>query len=336
MSDKVAGDVAAAYRDHVEPFRAELPVFCYRMLASVHDAEDAVQETMVRAWRGLPAFEGRSTLRRWLYRIAADVCHDLAGRRRETPIAWSDSDPIPAGSEASGEVTPTWLEPLPPAALDAVGGQDPARRHELLASVELAFLVALQYLPARQRGALILRDVLGFSAEEAAGILETSVAAVNSGLQRARERLADAASGPSQQEALQALDDQELGALVRRYTSAWERRDIEEILRPLTDDARFSMPPEPSWYVGTVAIRGSLTEHALRDRWRFLPARANGQLAFGTYAWDEDAGCYQASGLDVITLRGARIGAVTAFLPPDRFPAFDLPDRIGPAAGVRP
>jgi RNA polymerase sigma-70 factor (ECF subfamily) len=287
-----AGD-SAAFAELVEPYRGEVQAHCYRMLGSLHDAEDVMQETLVRAWKGLARFEG--SLRPWLYKIATNRCLTFLSSRRVLPF-----DDVPTSSEV------LWLEPYP------VGPESSSVARE---GIELAFVAALQHLTAGQRAVLVLREVLGFSAREVADLLDTSVASVNSSLQRARSAVpaATPASSPA-----------EIREVASSYAAAWENGDVEAIVAMLTSDAKYAMPPLPEWYEGTAAIREFLAT-PLRYEWRFLPAWANGQLAFGTYMWDESAGEFVAAGLDVITLRGARISSVMSFLMPPLFEAFGLP-----------
>jgi RNA polymerase sigma-70 factor (ECF subfamily) len=312
------------------------------MLGSAHDADDALQDALLRAWRGLAKFEGRSTLRSWLYRITTNACLDVIARRprRVLPI---DHGPAAGPDDELAEplTESVWVEPY---ADEEVGLEDgyasPAARYERRESVELAFIVALQHLPATQRAALLLRDVLGFSAREAAEALETTVASVNGALRRARAAVADRLPSRSQQATLRALGDDRIRRVVERYIDAWERGDVDAILAMLADDATFTMPPLPTWYRGRDAIAGFLTRFALQDRWRLLPTRANGQLAFGCYAWDAEQGSYTALSLDVLTLVGTRATEVTSFVTPhthgparERFAAdvlgrFGLPERL--------
>jgi RNA polymerase sigma-70 factor, ECF subfamily len=331
-----------AFRRLVEPHRKELHAHCYRMLGSVHDADDALQDALLRAWRGLAKFEGRSSVRSWLYRITTNTCLDLISARpkRILPI---DHGPAADPGDDLGEplIESVWVEPYADEMLGLEDGySSPEARYERRESVELAFIVALQHLPATQRAALILRDVLGFSAREAAETLETTVASANGALRRARKAAAERLPGQSQQVALRALRDDGLGKLVTRYTDAWEQGDIDAILAMLAEDATFTMPPLPTWYRGHDAIALFLTRFALRDRWRLVPARANGQLAFGCYAWDAETGSHTALSLDVLTLEGTQATEVTSFVTPytrgparqrfaaDVFERFGLPDRL--------
>ena len=342
LLDAARGGDDDAFRRIVEPHRQELHAHCYRMLGSVHDAEDAVQDTLLRAWRGLPRFEGRSSLRSWLYRIATNACLDRISQRprRALPV-----DHGPAAGEHVGPGDPlaesTWVEPYPDEQQDLPAGYgSPEARYEQRESVELAFIVALQRLPATQRAVLILRDVLGFSAREVAETLATTVASANGALRRARKAVAQAVPAQSQQANLRALGDDGLRRLVERYIDAWERGDVNAILAMLAEDATFSMPPLPTWYRGREAIEDFLIRFALQDRWRLLPTRANGQLAFGAYAWEPERKSYTPLSLDVLTLDGPRARDVTSFVTPhtrgpDRqrfavevFSRFGLPDHL--------
>ncbi len=296
-----AGD-EHAFGQLVDPWRGELHAHCYRMLGSDVDAEDAVQETLVRAWSGLSGYEDRGSIRPWLYKIATNRCLTMIERRGRREL------------EA--------LEPYPDSRLSWTASLSPEAELLALESVELAFVASLQHLSALQRAVLLLRDVLAFSAREAAELLETSVAAVNSALQRARGVVS---SVPSQQATLRALGDSGQRDLVRRYVAAWEARDVEAIVAMLAADAKYSMPPLPDFFVGRAAIRSFLLDGPLRDEWRFLPARANGQLAFGTYLLDGDQ--YVPGGLDVVVLRGSEIVEVVSYLEAD-FPSFGLPSAL--------
>jgi RNA polymerase sigma-70 factor (ECF subfamily) len=302
----------------VELHRAGLRAHCYRMLGSAADAEDALQETLLRAWRGLPAFEGRSSLRGWLYRIATNVCLRMIERRpkRVLPVDYGPpADPHEAPEDAVAE--PLWLEPYADDAPDA--------RYEERESVELAFVAALQHLPARQRAVLLLRDVLGFAPAEIAAALDTSPASIYSALQRAHETVARRVPEQSQQATLREIGDERLRDLVERYVEAWERSDVDAIVALLTEDATFAMPPRPSWYRGRDAIGAFLAARPLsRPRnWRLVPIRANGQPGFGVYVNG------RAHGIELLTLApDARIAAVTAFHLPAAFAGFGLPEEI--------
>jgi RNA polymerase sigma-70 factor, ECF subfamily len=336
--------LAAARRgDHdafgrlVDPHRTELHAHCYRMLGSVHDAEDALQDALLRAWRGLAKFESRSSIRTWLYRITTNVCLD-AIKRRPKRVLPLDYGPAANPYDGPGEplMESVWVEPYADEQLGLEGGYASAEAHyDRLESVELAFIAALQNLPGTQRAALILRDVLGFSAEEAAETLDTTVPSVNGALRRARKAVAERLPERSQQAALRALGDDGIRSVVERYIDAWERADLEAILAMLADDATFTMPPLRTWYRGRDAIKVFLERFALLDQWRLIPARANGQLAFGNYGWDADKERYTALGLDVLTLDGGEVAEITSFVAPltrgparERFAA-DVFERFG-------
>jgi RNA polymerase sigma-70 factor (ECF subfamily) len=310
-----------AFGQLVDPFRNELQTHCYRMLGSVHDAEDAMQESLVRAWQALGRFDDHGSIRPWLYRITTNRCLTLLERRRRRELA-TDMSPgaVPLAETA-------WLEPYPDA---RIGWADrgPEARYVAREGVELAFVAALQHLSAGQRATLILREVLGFSAREVADLLETTVAAVNSALQRARKALDGRAPRITQQATLASLGDPTVRQLADRYATAWENGDVEAIVAMLTDDARYSMPPLAQWYEGPDRIRAFLLEKPLTLRWRFLPAYANGQLAYGTYLWDDERDAFVAAALDVIELRGTRIAEVVSFLMPEIFGRFGLPDEV--------
>jgi RNA polymerase sigma-70 factor (ECF subfamily) len=302
----------------VEPYRSELHAHCYRMLGSVHDAEDSLQDAMLRAWRGLARFEERSSLRSWLYTIATNTCLNAIAKRpkRVLPI---DYGPASDPHDAPGEpiVESVWLEPYPDEMLGLEDGPAaPEARYEQRESVELAFIAALQHLPANQRAVLILREVLGFSAKEAAESLDTTVASVNSALQRARVSVDERVPEQTQQATLRSLGDDAVRDLVARYVDAWEKCDVEAFAAMLAEDATFAMPPLASWYQGREGIAQWAAGWPLSGawRWRTVFVHANGQPALGFYAWDEDAQAYLPFALNVLTLRGSLVSDVTAFV----------------------
>jgi RNA polymerase sigma-70 factor, ECF subfamily len=307
-----------AYRRLVEPRRAELHAHCYRMLGSVHDAEDALQDALLRAWRGLSRFEGRSSLRSWLYRIATNTCLDIISKRpkRVLPIDYGPPTDPHDGPKAP-LVESVWVEPYPDETLGIEDGYAaPEARYEQREAVELAFIAALQHLPANQRAALILREVLGFSAREVAETLETTTVSVNSALQRARKTVDERLPEQSQQATLRSLGDEGVREIVERYVEAWDRGDIDGVVAMLTEDAAFSMPPAPSWHRGTAALTAFLGVGPLSGdwRWRHIFVRASGQPALAFYSWDEAGATYLPFALNVLTIRDGLISDVTAFI----------------------
>jgi RNA polymerase sigma-70 factor (ECF subfamily) len=313
-----AGD-PAAFALLVEPVLGELQAHCYRMLGSFQDAEDAVQETLTRAWQGLGGYQDRGAVRAWLYAIATNRCLTAIERRGRREV------PTDLSSGAAGEHL--WLEPYPDSRLGWASDLDPEAQLLLRERMELAFVAAVQHLPAGQRAVLLLREVLGFSAREVASLLDTSVPAVNSRLQRARAGLDGLTPAVTQQAALATAGQNAVRDLAERYARAWANGDVDAVVEILAEDATYSMPPLPTWYRGRADIADFLRRQPMVERWRFLPAQANGQLAFGTYRWDEDLGGYRPGGLDLLALRGLEIVEVVSFLEAD-FPTFGLPDRI--------
>jgi RNA polymerase sigma-70 factor (ECF subfamily) len=307
-----------AFRRLLEPYRGELHAHCYRMLGSVHDAEDALQDASLRAWRGMAKFEGRSSLRSWLYTIATNTCLNAIARRpkRVLPIDYGAAAD-PHGGPGEPVVESVWIEPYPDETLGLEDGlAAPEARYEQRESVELAFIAALQLLAPNQRAVLILREVLGFSAQEVADSLDTTVASVNSALQRARKTVEDRLPEQSQQATLRSLGDDQLSEIVDRYVEAWERNDVETVVSMLADDATFAMPPLASWFGGHDEIRTFLEGWPLSGAWRWRPIRAtaNGQPALAFYAWDEGEQAYLPFALNVLTFRGELISDVVAFV----------------------
>jgi len=311
------------------PYRGELHAHCYRMLGSAADAEDALQETLLRAWRALPRFEGRSSVRSWLYKIATNACLRAIERRpgRVLPVDYAPAAD-PRDNPAEPVADEVWLEPYPDERLGLGSGlASPEARYEQREGVELAFIAALQHLPARQRAVLILRDVLGFSARETATALETTPVSVDSALQRAHKTVDTRLPERSQQATLRSLNDGALRLVAQRYVTAWERNDVDAVVAMLAEDAKLTMPPVPTWYRGREQVAFYLRGGPLAGTryWRLIPARANGQLAFGRYAWNDKTQTFTPRAIDVLTLHGAQIQEITAFLTPDVIRGFDLP-----------
>jgi RNA polymerase sigma-70 factor (TIGR02960 family) len=310
----------AAFRELAEAHRRELQVHCYRMLGSLQDAEDLVQETLLAAWRGPDRFEGRASLRSWLYRIATNRClNALRDRGRRVPELPAPPEGAPEPPAPTRRREPVWLEPYPDALLEG----DPQTRYEAREAIGLAFVAALQRLPPRQRAVLVLRDVLGYRAGEVAEMLDVSEASVTSALHRARSALEPL---PIEQAPMPGSDAER--ALVARFTTAFERGDVRGVVELLTADALLTMPPEPLEYEGPAAIAAFLSTvpaGGRLDLFRLVPTRANGQPAFGCYLRDAHAAIAHAYGLMVLTLHGDRIAAITGFPDTSVFPHFGLP-----------
>ncbi|MEA2444220.1 MAG: hypothetical protein QOJ12_1512 [Thermoleophilales bacterium] len=332
-----------AFRELVEPRRAELHAHCYRMLGSVDDAEDALQEALLRAWRGLPRFQGRSSLRSWLYSIATNASLDAIARRpkRVVPV---DHSPAADPHDGPGEplVESVWVEPYPDSELGVQDGfAAPEARYERRESIELAFIAALQHLPARQRAVLVLREVLGFSAQEVADALDTTTASVNSALQRARKTAEERMPEASQQATLRSIGDQRLSEVVEGYVDAWQRGDVDAVVAMLTEDATIAMPPMATWYEGRDACAVFLRDFAFAQTWvaprfeagdrrvRLLVTRANGQPAIAAYRWDDGAARFTPYALQVLSLReDGAITDVTGFVTTEGFTRFGLPAEL--------
>jgi RNA polymerase sigma-70 factor, ECF subfamily len=322
-----AGD-ERAFEALLEPYRRELLAYCYRMLGSHADAEDALQETLVRAWRGLARFEGRSSLRGWLYRIATNRCLTAIERRpkRVLPI---DYGPAADAHDAAPDPVndPVWLEPYPDIELGLAGPAGPEARYEQREAVELAFIAAIQNLSARQRAVLILRDVLGFSARETASVLETTPVSIDSALQRAHKAVDDRLPSQSQQQTLRLVGDDQLRELVERFVAAWEGHDVDGLVSLLAEDGQIAMPPYPLWYRGREQVALFLRSYPLRAgrRWKLVPTSANGQPALATFEWNEQAGAFTPHTLMVLSLRGSQIEEIMAFVGPELLKPFALP-----------
>ncbi|MGH3716125.1 MAG: RNA polymerase subunit sigma-70 [Micromonosporaceae bacterium] len=327
-----AGD-AQAFRELTDPYRLELQVHCYRILGSLTDAEDLLQETLIAAWRGLDGFEGRASIRAWLYRIATNRCLNqlrAAGRRRP-------AEPVPPFDppEPTRRGEATWLQPYPDTLLEHVpdSAPGPAARYQTREAVELAFIAALQHLPPRQAATLVLRDVLGYSTAEVADMLQTSGTAIKGALQRAREAL-DQRRDIHRDRTPLANSAQERD-LAQRFADAFTADDVDGVIELLTDDAWLAMPPAPHEYQGPAAIAGFLRASAAGRggrSFRLAPTRANRQPAFGCYLTEAAEPTAYPVGLLVLTLDGDRICAITRFLDDDLPRRFGLPETLtGPS-----
>jgi RNA polymerase sigma-70 factor (ECF subfamily) len=322
-----------AFRELTDPHRRELQVHCYRILGSMQDAEDVLQETLLAAWRGLERFEQRASLRAWLYRIATNrslnALRDAARRPpRALDLPFDPPEPTRVGE-------PTWVEPYPDVLLEGIidASPGPDARYETRETVELAFIAALQHLPPRQRAALVLRDVLGFHAAEVADTLDSSVDSVKGTLKRARATL-EQRLPPTDRDRSPLPDSPGERELVRRFADAFQADDINGIVALLTEDAWLTMPPSTLEYQGRLVIASFLRELATwrrGRRYRLVPTRANTQPAFGCYRTDAHAPIAHATGLVVLTLEGERIAAVTQLLDTDILSRFGLPRTLPPA-----
>lgn len=310
-----AGD-KDAFRRLVERHEGRLRAHCYRMLGSLFDAEDALQETLVKAWRGLAAFDGRSHVGTWLYRIATTTClNAIRGRgRRALPLETGFRADGPGDAAGTPVAESVWVEPFPDAAFGPEVS-DPAVLFELRESVELALVAAWQHLPANQRAALLLTDVLGFPARDAADLLDTTPSSLNSALARARTLVADRVPAQSQQATRREVGDAAIDWAVDRFLDAMDRADVDAVVRLLREDATWSMPPQPAWFAGPAAIADFLVANPFRYfRWRSVRTVANGQPALAAYSWDDGAGGWRPHAINVLTFAGDRIAAVTTFL----------------------
>jgi RNA polymerase sigma-70 factor (ECF subfamily) len=310
----------AAFEEIIVRHRDELHAHCYRMLGSVHDADDALQEALLGAWKGLGGFEGRSSGMTWLYRIATNACLQLIAKRGRRVLPFEVGPAIAAdGALAAPTLEVPWLEPYP---------EDPQDAYEERELVELAFIVALQHLPPKQRAALILCHVLGFTAAQVAEMLETTVAAT-SALERARATLAARMPARSQQKMLAELRTSGQQALAAELVEAWRRRDAAAIAAKLTRDARFTMPPIPSWFEGRDAIARFFAERVFATEWHLVPMYASGQLAFACY----QGPAFRLGALHVVTLEDQQICEMTGFLDPAVHARFGIPTDEFSAAG---
>ena len=327
------------FSELTEPYRRELQVHCYRILGSLHEAEDMVQETMLKAWKRLVSFEGRSSFRSWLYKIATNSCLDFLDQKKSRRLLpfeeRSPSDP------ATPILPPTldipWLEPFPDEWLGDRSAINPEARYSDTESISLAFLTALQTLPPRQRAVLILRDVLDFSAIETSEVLELTVSSVNSALHRARTTLSKRYPHVEMEDSPMSATDEQTQQLLDRFIQAWERADVDGLVTLLKADAALAMPPSPSWYQGNAAIGifaaatifaddGMFPGQAV-NRWKLLPTRANGSPAFVIYQRDEKDE-YQAFGLIALTFDGDKLSQIISFIDPSLPALFGFPSTV--------
>jgi RNA polymerase sigma-70 factor (ECF subfamily) len=300
-----------AFAELVSPHRHELEVHCYRMLGSADDADDALQETLLAAWRGLAGFQERSSLRAWLYRIATNVCLRMADQHKRRILSW---DHGPARSPDDDLGTPEegpWLEPW----------LEPEAAYERKETIGLAFVAALQHLPANQRAVLILREVLEFPAAEVAELLDTSVPSVNSALQRARQTMSARVPDRVQQSASAMADDDR--TVVRDFVDAFERGDVDALVRLLAEDVRFTMPPLPAWFDGREDVAGFFARRVFATPWRATPVVVNGQPALACY--QEADGVFRLSALNVLTVADGQVSWIASFLDPALLERLGLP-----------
>jgi len=324
------------FAELTDPYRRELHVHCYRILGSLHEAEDMVQETMLRAWKRLDTYEGRASFRAWLYKISTNVCLDLLDSKRSRrllPPQWG-----PASNPTEQIVPPspelTWLEPFPDEWLEDKSAVNPEARYTDSEAISLAFLTALQALPPHQRAVLILRDVLEFSAKETADILEITVSAANSALHRARTTLSDRYHGRDPQSMTAIQTDERAQWLLDHFVKAWESADVEGLVSLLKEDAAFAMPPSPSWYQGRKAIRAfsaltifgddGMFPSKAKGRWRLIRTNANNSPAFAIYQHISDKK-YQAFGLIGLVITDSSLELIVSFIDPTLPTQFGLP-----------
>ena len=316
----------------VEPHRRELLVHCYRMLGSLQDAEDLVQESLLRAWQKLGTYEGRASFRSWLYKIATNACLDALDRRPRRTLPPGRALSADPGAVPAPPVTePIWLEPFPDDFLDEAS-PTPEARYDAHESITLAFLSALQAMPPRQRAVLILCDVLEWQADEAAQTLDITTGSVSSALHRARVTLAKSYRSGDLVSMSPEPTDERTRSLLERYVRAWENADIDALVALLKDDATFAMPPFPSWYRGKIAIRDFIRMEILagpaQSRYRLEPTRANGRAAFGWYRLDDSDHRFHGFAIQVVGLEGELVSDITTFMNPALFERFALPDSM--------
>jgi RNA polymerase sigma-70 factor, ECF subfamily len=327
------------FSELTEPYRRELQVHCYRILGSLHEAEDMVQETLVKAWKRLDSYEGRASFRSWLYKIATNTCLDFLDQKKSRRLLpfdkLSPSDPKTPFLPPTAEIS--WLEPFPDEWLGDKSAVNPEARYSQSESISLAFLTALQTLPPRQRAVLILCDVLDFSALATANVLEITVSSVNSALHRARTTLAQRYPREEMEDSTMQSTNERTQWLLDRFVEAWESADVNGLVDLLKADAALAMPPSPSWYQGQSAIgmfvaatvfsEGGMFPGEAAHRWRLLPTRANGSPAFVMYQRD-DKNDYQAFGLIALIINQDRLSQIINFIDPSLPPLFGFPATI--------
>lgn len=315
-----AGD-SAAFDRLVAPYRRQLHAHCYRMLGSPFDADDALQETLLAAWRGLAGFESRSALGTWLYRIATHACLRLIAQRPRRLTSPDYAPPLQATADLGEMVAgPVWLEPWPED--DGALHEDPAATLQRREHVALAFAAALQHLPGTQRAVLLLREVLEFSAAEAAEMLDTSVASVNSALQRAQKTMRERLPAAAPQ------DERVVAEVLQRFVNAWESRDIAAMVALLAEDARFTMPPLPSWFSGRHFVALFFAERVFQTPWRLLPLRGNGQPGFACYMQQAGEDHFTPGGVVLLRLRAGLVESIDSFIGPEVCRRFGMADAL--------
>ncbi len=325
-----------------EPYRRELQVHCYRILGSLHEAEDMVQETLLKAWKRLDTYERRASLRAWLYKIATNTCLDFLDQRRSRRLLPPDT--LPASDPGTAILPPaaemTWLEPFPDEWLRDTNAVNPEARYTDSESISLSFMTALQLLPPRQRAVLILRDILDFSANETAEVLEITVSSANSALHRARKTLAQSYRNHDPESSVHTVTDEKSQWLLDRFLQAWETADVDGLVALLRADAALAMPPSPSWYQGPEAIRVFVAATVFADdgmfngkasgRWRLVPTQANNLPAFALYQRDDNDE-YQAFGIVLLDCEANGLRQIISFIDPSMPALFGLPAAIGPS-----
>jgi len=314
------GGDEAAYGELAGAYRKELGAHCYRMLGSLHDAEDALQQSLLGAWQEMGGYDGSTSVRSWLYRISTDTCLRLSSQRPKKVLT---SDQVAArqdpGELGAPILEPIWLEPCP---------DDPEAGYEQRVTVELAFIAALQQIPSTQRAVLILREVLEYSAAEAAVILETSPQSVDNAFQQARKAVDERIPPVSQQAELASLGQDREQQLIDNFATAWEQADADSIGDLLADDARYTMPPLPAWFDGRSAVMRFVTERLFETRWRVRKIRANGQPAFACYSYDPGDHLFRLGAINVLQLRDGKITWISAFLDPAVHHRFAVPETL--------